>query len=84
MTGLTGHIGLSIVVLAIMVACVVLGKKDWKNPKLEIAYRASYLIALITGIVMMITNTTGAVSIAHKVACAIFAILFIVNFAKKK
>ena len=45
-TGLTGHIVISVIALAIMVACVVLGRKDWKNPPLEIAYRAFYLVAL--------------------------------------
>ena len=82
-TGLTGHIVISVVALAIMVACVVLGKKDWKNPKLEIAYRAFYLVALVTGAVMVATKTAGVVAIVHKAAWAIFAVLFVVNFIKK-
>ena len=83
-TGLTGHIAISVIALAIMVACVVKGKKDWKNPKLEIAYRAFYLITLITGIVMVATNLTGVVAIVHKAACAVFAVIFVVNFIKSK
>ena len=83
-TGLTGHIVISVVALAIMVVCVAKGKKDWKNPALEIAYRAFYFVALATGIVMVATSLTGVIAIVHKAACAVFAVLLIVNFIKKK
>lgn len=86
-TGMTGHIVISIVALAIMVVCAVKGRKSWKLPALEIAYRAAYLVALITGIVMIKANVFGAVSVAHKIAAALFAVLYVVNFiltAKKK
>lgn len=82
-TGLTGHIVISVIALAIMVACVVLGRKDWKNPPLEIAYRAFYLVTLITGIVMVAGGVSAVVSIVHKVACGLFAVVFVVNFIKK-
>ena len=79
-TGIVAHIIISVVALAVMVACVILGKKDWKVPALEILYRAFYLIALITGIVMQAADITGAVSIVHKIAAGLFAVLVIVNF----
>lgn len=79
-TGMTGHIVISVAALAIMVACAILDRKNWKLPALEIAYRAAYLVALITGIVMIQAHIFGAVSIAHKAAAAVFAVLYIANF----
>ena len=83
-TGMTGHIVISIIALIIMIICVALGKKSWKNPALEIVYRVFYLIALITGIVMVAASISGAVSIVHKIAAVIFVILYIVNFVLSK
>ena len=78
-TGMTGHIVISVIALLIMVVCAVLEKKNWKKPALEIIYRLAYLIALITGIVMVASELSGAVSIVHKVAAGAFAALYIVS-----
>ena len=83
LTGLPGHIAIAVIALIIMIVCAVRGKKDWKKPALEIAYRVFYFITLITGVVMIATQITGAVAIVHKAACAVFAVLFIVNFITK-
>lgn len=83
-TGMTGHIVISIIALIIMVICAILGKKTWKKPALEIVYRLFYLIALITGIVMVAGGVVGAVSVVHKIAAVLFIILFIVNFVVSK
>lgn len=87
-TGIVAHVVISAIALIVMVVCAVVGKKDWKTPELEIAYRAFFLIALVTGIVMAASGKAGAIAIAHKTAWGIFAASFIVNFvfklAKKK
>ena len=83
-TGMTGHIVISLIALAVMVACTVAGKKNWKKPGLEIGYRALYLIALVTGIVMVAANLAGAISIVHKVAAGAFVIAYIANFVVSK
>lgn len=86
-TGMTGHIVISVAALAIMVVCAILDRKNWKLPALEIAYRLAYLIALITGIVMLQARIFGAVSLAHKIAAGVFAALYVANFfltAKKQ
>ena len=82
-TGLTAHIALSVVGLALLVAYTVMTKKEWKTPALEILMRLCYAIALISGVVIM--NVTGltALAIAHKVCAALFVILFIVLFVLK-
>lgn len=72
-TGLVAHIVISVLGVAALVAYTVLTKKEWKIPALEIAMRACYGIAIITGIVIMNVSGLAAVAIIHK----IFAILFI-------
>ena len=72
-TGMTAHIAISVAGVAILVVYTVLTKKSWKIIPLEIGMRASYGIALITGIVLKI-KYIAILGVAHK----IFAILFIV------
>ena len=72
-TGMTAHIAISVAGVAILVVYSVLTKKTWKIIPLEIGMRASYGIALITGIVLKI-KYIAILGVAHK----IFAILFIV------
>lgn len=79
-TGMTGHIIISLVALAIMVACTVTGKNNRKKPALEIGYRALYFIALVTGFVMVIAKVVGTIAIVHKAAAILFVIAYIVNF----
>ena len=72
-TGMTAHIAISVAGVAILVVYSVLTKKSWKIIPLEIGMRASYGIALITGIVLKI-KYIAILGVFHK----IFAILFIV------
>ena len=72
-TGMTAHIILSVVGVIVLVVYTVLTKKDWKIPALEITMRASYGIALISGIVLKI-KYIAIIGVAHK----IFAVLFVV------
>ena len=73
-TGLTAHIAVSVVGVALLIVYAVLTKKEWKIPALEIAMRVMYGLALITGIVVM--NVSGDVlAIIHR----IFAVLFLVG-----
>ena len=52
-TGMTGHIAISVIGIVALAVYTVLTKKEWKIPALEIIMRAFYGIALITGIVIM-------------------------------
>ena len=75
-TGMTAHIVLSVVGVCALVAYTIIAKKTWKIPALEIVTRASYGIALITGIVLKI-KYIAVLGVFHK----IFAILFVVVLA---
>ena len=72
-TGMTAHIVISIVGIAVLAAYTVLTKK--KISALEIIMRACYGIALITGGVMMKVHGVAALPVVHKVTAAAFVIL---------
>ena len=82
MTGMTVHIILSVVGAVALVAYTVLTKKVWKIPALEIGMRASYGIALITGIVLKI-KYVAIIGIFHKIFAGLFLVALIVAFAHK-
>ena len=82
-TGITAHIALSVVGVAVLVAYAVLTKKDWKIPALEVLMRAFYGVALISGIVIMKVAGIVALVIIHKVGSALFFVLLVVLFAHK-
>ena len=77
------HIAISLVGVLILIAYTVLTKKEWKIPALEIAMRAFYGIALITGIVIMNVHGIVAVSVIHKVSAVLFLALLLVLFVSK-
>ena len=81
-TGMPIHIALSVAGVLVLVAYTVLTKKDWKIPALEIAMRASYGIALISGIVLKI-KYIAVLGILHKIFAILFAIILIVAFVQK-
>ena len=81
-TGMPVHIAISIVGVVALVVYTVLTKKDWKIPAFEIAMRASYGVALITGIVLKIVFV-AALGIVHKIFAAAFIVLLIVVFVQK-
>ena len=82
-TQLPAHIGISIAGLAVMLVLTALTKSTWKIPALEIIMRAMYLIALVTGGVLMNASGVAAVAIVHKLCAALFALLLIVVFVHK-
>ena len=82
-TGMTAHIAVSVVGVAVLIAYAVLTKKEWKIPALEVIMRAFYGIALVTGIVIMNVHGIVALSIIHKVSAVLFAALLLVLFTHK-
>ena len=78
-TGLTPHIIISVITLVAMLACMIVEKKNWKIPVVEVLYRVFYLIALISGFVVSSGSAAVAISVVHKIAAALFAVLFIVS-----
>lgn len=81
-TGMPIHIAISVVGVAVLVAYTVMTKKAWKIPALEIGMRASYGIALITGIVLKISYI-AFVGILHKIFAVLFVLALIVLFGQK-
>lgn len=81
--GLTAHIAVSVAGVLVVGAYTSLTKKAWKIPALEIAMRACYGIALITGIVLMNVRGIAVLAIVHKVCAALFAVLLVVLFVHK-
>jgi hypothetical protein len=82
-TGMTAHIAISVVGVAVLIAYTVVTKKAWKIPGLEVLMRVFYGIALITGIVMMKVHGIAAFGIVHKAGAALFALLLVVLFVHK-
>ena len=74
-TGITVHIVISVVGAVALAAYTVLTKKEWRLPELEIAMRACYGIALITGIVVMNIRTIVALNVIHKLSAALFVVI---------
>ena len=83
MTGLTAHIIVSVVGLAIMIPFTVKTRKNWKKPAPEVLMRAMYLIAVVTGGALMKVHGVAALGLIHKVAAAAFLILLLVLYAPK-
>ena len=78
LTGLPAHIAISAVGIVALIAYTVLTKKEWKIIPLEIGMRASYGIAIITGIVIMNVSGLAALAIIHKIFAAAFVVILVV------
>ena len=81
-TGMPVHIALSVVGAIVLIVYTVLTKKDWKIPALEIGMRASYGIALISGIVLKI-KYIAIMGMFHKIFAGLFVIALVVVFIHK-
>ena len=81
-TGMTAHIVLSVVGVIALVVYTVLTKKEWKIPALEIGMRASYGIALISGIVLKI-KYIAILGVFHKIFAVLFIVALILLFVQK-
>ena len=82
-TGMTAHIAISAIGVAVLIVYAVLTKKEWKIPALEVIMRAFYGIALITGIIIMNVHGIVALAIIHKISAVLFMALIIVLFTHK-
>lgn len=82
LTGMTAHIALSVVGVLVLAAYTVLTRKEWKVLALEIAMRASYGIALVSGIALKIRYIV-AVGVVHKVFAALFVVALIALLVQK-
>ena len=82
-TGMPAHIAISVVGVLVLAAYSVLTKKEWRIPALEIAMRAFYGIALITGIVILNVSGVAALAIIHKICAVLFLALLVVLLASK-
>ena len=82
MTGMTVHIILSVVGVIALVVYTVLTKKDWKIPALEIGMRASYGLALLSGIILKI-KYVAIIGIFHKIFAVVFLVALIGLFVQK-
>lgn len=71
------HIAVSFVGLALLVVFTLLTRKSWKIPALEIISRIFYLVALVTGILLMNVHGILVLSIVHKLSATLFAVLFV-------
>ena len=81
-TGMIAHIAVSVAGVLALAAYTVLTKKDWKLPALEIAPRASYGIALLSGIIIKISYVSVLAAI-HKIFAALFMALIVVLLTYK-
>lgn len=83
LTGMTAHIIVSVVGLAIMIPMTVLTRREWKMPALEIIMRALYLAAIVTGGVIMSVGGPAALGTVHVVCAVLFiALLFALYIPK--
>ena len=82
-TGMPVHIAISVVGALVLVVYTAATKKTWKIPALEIAMRAFYGIALITGVVVMNVTDIAALAMVHKASAVLFVVLLVVLFVLK-
>ena len=83
MTGLTAHIIVSVVGLAIMIPISVATRKEWNTPALEIIMRVMYFVAIVTGGALMKVHGVAALGIVHKIGAAAFMILLLALYPPK-
>ena len=82
-TGLPVHIAVSVVGLAIMIPITLATRKEWKIPALEVIMRAMYLVAIITGGLLMKVHGIPALGTVHKISAVLFAILLLALYIPK-
>jgi hypothetical protein len=82
-TGLVPHIIVSVIGLVLMISLTVKNTKSWKIPALEVIMRFAYLVAIITGGLIMKIHNVPMLSIAHKIGAVIFVILLLILYIPK-
>ena len=83
LTGMMPHIIISVLGLAIMIPFTLKTKAEWKKPALEILMRVMYLIAIVTGGMMMKLHGIAALGMVHKIGAALFLVLLAVLYVPK-
>lgn len=79
-TGLVPHIIVSILGLVGLIVFTVKTRKEWKIPALEVIMRLMYLIAIITGGILMKIHDVAALGLVHRICACIFCILLVVLY----
>ena len=82
-TGLVPHIVISVVGLAIMIPYTVKTRKEWMIPALEVIMRLMYLVAIVTGGVLMKVHGVAALGMVHKIGAAAFVVLLLALYIPK-
>ena len=83
MTGLTAHIVVSVLGLAVMIPISIATRKEWRIPALEVIMRVMYFVAIVSGGALMKIHGVSAISIVHKIGAAVFMILLLVLYLPK-
>ncbi|MBQ1264875.1 MAG: hypothetical protein IIY04_05585 [Oscillospiraceae bacterium] len=83
LTGLIPHVIVSVIGLAIMIPLTIKTKSEWKLPALEIVMRVMYLVAIVTGGMLMKLHGIAALGIVHKISAGIFVLLLLVLYLPK-
>ena len=83
LTGMSAHIGISVLGIIVLAAYTSVTRKEWKIPALEILMRAFYGIALISGVVVMNVSGIAALPIIHKLSAVLFMAFIIVLLSHK-
>ena len=83
MTGMTAHILVSLLGLAVMIPFTLKTRKEWKIPALEVLMRVMYLVAIVTGGALMKIHGVAALGMVHKIGAALFAALLLVLYIPK-
>ena len=82
-TGLTAHIIVSVLGLAIMIPFTLKTKGEWTKAPLEILMRVMYLIAIVTGGALMKVHGIAPLGMVHKIGAALFLVLLLVLYIPK-
>ena len=83
-TGQNAHNAVAVVGLVVMIGFTVATRKEWKSAGLEVVMRIAYLLALITGGVLLNAGEAGALGMVHRISAALFAVLLLILYIPKK
>ena len=82
LTGLVPHVIVSVIGLAVMIPITLKTKAEWTKPALEILMRVMYLVAIVTGGLLMKVHGVAALGIAHKAGAALLLALYVPKWNK--
>lgn len=74
---------LRLIGLAVMIPLTRKTKSDWKIPALEIIMRAMYLVAIVSGGMLMKLHGIAALGSVHKISAVAFLALLLVLYIPK-